>query len=56
MAGAGVGLFSADLLRLNDGLHHLLDCLSAIVVHRLCRDERKAIQTVRPFSYLASET
>lgn len=37
VAGAGIGLFSAHFLWLNDGLHHLcFDCLSAIVMHRLC--------------------
>ena len=35
VAGAGVGLLFAHLLGLNDWLHHLFDCLSAVVVHRL---------------------
>lgn len=40
VAGAGVGFLPARLLDLHDGLHHFrLDCLSAVVVHRLCRDE-----------------
>lgn len=40
VAGAGVGFLPARLLDLHDGFHHFrLDCLSAVVVHRLCRDE-----------------
>lgn len=39
VAGAGVGFLLARLLDLHDGFHHFrLDCLSAVVVHRLCRD------------------
>lgn len=37
VAGAGVGFLPARLLDLHDGFHHFrLDCLSAVVVHRLC--------------------
>lgn len=39
VAGAGVGFLPARVLDLHDGFHHFrLDCLSAVVVHRLCRD------------------
>lgn len=42
VAGAGVGFLPARLLDLDDGFHHFrLDCLSAVVVHRLCRDEER---------------
>lgn len=44
VAGTGVGFFSACLLGLNNGFNHFsLDCLSAIVMHRLYRQRKHLI-------------
>lgn len=42
VAGTGVGLLSADLRGLSNGLHHFsLDCLGPTVMHGFCPKKGK---------------